>query len=137
MSRSNHDIAREFFAALSSGALPDELLAPDMTVWTTSSGMAGDKARYQMGIKLLASVTLDGRGLTYVVDTLTAEDDRVAAEVHSHGTLVNGEAFQMTYAFVLRIRDGRIASVAEHFNPLITNEKLGPLIAAALRKSAE
>ena len=131
---SNHQLVRDFFAAMSSGNLPDDLLSPDMTTWTTSSGGGSDKARYQGGVKLLASITKGG--LTYTIDSLTAEDDRVAAEVQAHGTLVNGEDFHNVYVFLFRIRDGRIASVAEHFNPIPVREKIVPLLQVAMSKPA-
>lgn len=132
MSNANHQIARSFFDALSRGDVPDTLLAPDMTFWSTSSGAASDKARFQYGIKLLASIFAGG--LTYTVDSLTAEEDRVAAEVQSRGTLINGEQYHGRYVFVLRIRDRRIAAVAEHNDPGPVRERLGPLLRAALGK---
>ena len=132
MTQAAHDLARQFFAALSDGNLADALLTDDMTAWTTSSGVKSDKARYQGGVRLLAS--LFKGGLAYAIDSLTAEDDRVAAEVRSHGTLVDGQAFDNRYVFILRIRDGRIASVAEHFDPAPVTEKLVPLIQAAMAK---
>jgi ketosteroid isomerase-like protein len=134
MTSPNHALARAFFAALSSGAMPDDLLTPDMKAWTTSSGAWSDKARYQGGIRLLASI-FDG-GLAYSVESLTAEEDRVAAEVTAQGTLVNGEAFANRYVFILRLHDGRIASVAEHFNPIPVREKLGPLLQQAMSQAA-
>lgn len=133
MTQAAHDLAIRFFAALSSGSLPDDLLTDDMTAWTTSSGESSAKAKYQGGVKLVASI-FDG-GATYVVDSLTAEDNRVAAEVHAFGTLVDGQAYQNKYVFILCIRDGKIASVAEHFNPGPVMEKLVPLIQAALAKA--
>lgn len=131
MARSNHDIARSFFTALSEGVLPDELFTADMKAWTTSSGLWADKARFQYGITLLASI-FNG-GLAYTIDSLTAEGDRVAVEVQSRGTLINGETYQGRYVFMLHIRDGRIASVAEHNDPGPVREKLGPLIKAAMQ----
>jgi ketosteroid isomerase-like protein len=128
----NHQLIRDFFAALSTGQLPDELLAPDMTVWTTSGGSV-DKARYQGGVKMLASITKSG--LTYTIDSLTAEEDRVAAEVKSYGILLDGETFQNVYVFLFRIRDGMIASLAEHFNPIPVQEKILPLLKAAMSKA--
>ena len=59
------------------------------------------------------------------------------AEVHSEGTLVNGEAYSNTYVFVFRIRDSRIASVAEHFNAVTVREKMVPLVRAIAKESAE
>src|SRR5580700_10970064 len=132
MTHVNHELARKFFAALSSGNIPDDLLTADMMVWTTTSGTS-TKARYQAGIKMLASIF--SGGISYTVDSLTAEDDRVAAEVHGHGTLINGEAYQNVYMYILRIRDGRIASVAEHFNPDPIRERIAPLMQAAMRKA--
>jgi ketosteroid isomerase-like protein len=133
MAQTNHQLARRFFQALSNGEIPDALLTPDMTAWTTSSGAWSDKARFQYGIKLLASI-FNG-GLAYTIDSLTAEADRVAAEVQSRGTLVNGEDYHGRYAFMLRVRDGRIASVAEHNDPGPVREKLGPLLKAALQNA--
>jgi hypothetical protein len=131
MPHANHQLARSLFTALSNGNVPDELLTSDMTAWTTTSGTT-DKARYQGGIKMLA--TLFTGGLKYTVDSLTAEEDRVAAEVQSRGTLTNGDAFHNIYIFMIRIRDGRIASVAEHFNPGPVQEKILPLLQAAMSK---
>ena len=134
MTEANHAVARRYFASLSSGAIADDLLTGDMTAWTTSSGVQSDKARYCFGVNLLASIFSEGP--TYTIDSLTAEEDRVAAEVRMRGTLVNGEPYHNVYMFMLRIRDGRIASVAEHFDPVPVREKLGPLLQAAMAKTA-
>jgi ketosteroid isomerase-like protein len=134
MSQTSHQLARRFFQALSNGEIPDALLTSDMTAWTTSSGTWLDKARFQYGIKLLASIFKGG--VSYSIDSLTAEEDRVAAEVQSRGTLVNGEEYQSRYVFVLRIRDGKIASVAEHNDPRPVREKLAPLLQAALKNAS-
>ncbi len=128
-------LARQFFAALSAGHLPDDLLTDDMTAWTTSSGVSCDKARYQGGVQLVGSVFKGGA--TYEVDSLTAEADRIAAEVHAYGTLVDGQAYENRYVFILRVRDNRIAAVAEHFHPGPVAEKLVPLIQAAMAKASD
>ena len=132
MTHVNHELARKFFAALSSGNIPDDLLTADMTVWTTTSGTS-TKVRYQAGIRILASIF--SGGISYTVDSLTAEHDRVAAEVQGRGTLINGETYHNVYVYILRIRDGRIASVAEHFNPDPIRERIGPLMQAAMSKA--
>jgi ketosteroid isomerase-like protein len=132
MTRDSHQIAHEFFAALSRGDVPDSLLAPDMTFWSTSSGKSSDKARFQFGIRLLASIC-EG-GLIYRIDSLTAEDDRVAAEVQAQGRLINGDEYHNRYAFVLRVRDGRITSVCEYNDPIPIREKLVPLLQDAMAK---
>ena len=125
MTSTPKDLARAYFAAVTAGELPDALLTPDMTAWTTTQGTL-DKATYQGMIRLLARMC--ARPLAFTIDALTAEEDRVVAEARSEGLLVNGEPYGNTYVFVFRVRDGRIAAIAEHFNALVVQEKLIPLM---------
>ncbi|HTZ69283.1 MAG TPA: nuclear transport factor 2 family protein [Acetobacteraceae bacterium] len=134
MTQANHAIVHEFFAALSRGSLPSDLLAPDMTAWTALSGTS-DLARFRAGIELLAS--LFAEPFRYTVDSLTAEEDRVAAEVRAAGTLIGGEHYGNRYVFMFRIREGKIASVAEHTNVVLVREKLAPLLAAAMARTRQ
>ena len=127
MTVANKELARAYFAAVTAGELPDALLTPDMTAWTTTQGTM-DKAAYQGLIRLLRRMCAEP--LAFTVEALTAEDDRVVAEARSDGVLVNGEPYGNTYVFVFRVRDGRIAAIAEHFNALIVQEKLVPLVRA-------
>jgi uncharacterized protein len=134
MTQHLHDLARAFFVALNAGDLPDALLAPDMTAWTSSAGVDWPRERYQGGVKLLHS--LFAGDLTYNVDSLTAQDDRVVAEARGTGTLVNGETFANRYVFVFTVHDGRIASLAEHFDPRVVERQLIPLIQARMAAAA-
>jgi ketosteroid isomerase-like protein len=131
MQRSHRQLVADFFTALSAGALTDDLFTDDMTVWTTTSGIA-PKAKYQGGVQIFKSLFREGP--QYIVDTLTMEEDRAAAEVHATGTLINGEHYQATYVFIINIRDSRIAKVAEHCNPLVVRDKIMPLMAAKMGK---
>lgn len=130
MLEENHRLARAYFAAVEAGELPDELLTPDMTAWTTTQGSL-DRTTYQQAIRLLAAMT--GRSVRFTIDAITAEDDRAVAEARSTATLRNGQPYTNTYVFSFRIRDGRIAWVAEHFNALVVQEKLVPLMQDAIR----
>ena len=125
MSLSSHQIVRDFFTALSNGTLSAGMFTADMTAWTTTSGESS-RDRYLAGVAMLQ--TLFPAGLAYTVDSLTAEGDRVAAEAQSRGTLVDGKTFHNTYVFMFRIRDERIASVAEHFNPQVVRDLILPLL---------
>ena len=129
MSHPNYALAQAYLAAVTAGDLPDSLLTDDMTAWLTTQGPIS-KAAYQGAIRLFARMAQSP--IRFTVDALTAEDDRVVIEAHSQATLINGEEYGNTYVFSLRVRDGRIAWIAEHFNPLIAQEKLIPL-AASLR----
>jgi uncharacterized protein len=124
----NYQIARGYFAAVTAGELPDALLTPDMTAWITTGGTM-DKASYQHVIRLLAAMCVEP--IAFTIDSLTADEDRVVAEARSQAVLTSGEEYRNTYVFVFRIRDGRIASIAEHYNALIVEEKLMPLMAEA------
>lgn len=127
MTRADHQLVHAYFEAVTNGDLPDALLTPDMTAWTTMSGNI-DKAGYQGMVRLLGE--LCASPLTFNIKSITAEDDRIAAEAESVGTLINGEEYRNIYVFVFRVRDNHIASIAEHFNPLIVQEKLLPLMEA-------
>lgn len=131
MKEQNYQIARDYFAAVTKGALPDEMLTEDMTGWITTTGSMS-KAAYQRLVRM-AGVMCAGP-LTFTINSLTADEDRVVAEAVSHAVLVNGETYSNTYVFIFRIRDGKIAAVAEHYNALIAREKLVPLMAEAAAK---
>jgi ketosteroid isomerase-like protein len=115
-----------FFDAVAAGDLRDELLTPDMKGWITTAGGL-DKAGYQNVVRLLAEVSAEP--LAFTIDAITIDDDRAAAEVRSQGTLIGGVDYANTYVFMFRFRDGRISSVAEHYNALIVQEKMMPLLA--------
>jgi len=129
MSHPNYAVAEAYLAAVTAGDLPDSLLTDDMSAWLTTQGPI-PKSAYQGAIRLLARMCQSP--IRFTVDAITAEDDRVVIEAHSEAMLINGEQYANTYVFSLRVRDGRIAWIAEHFNPLIAQEKLSPL-AASLR----
>lgn len=134
MNSVNHQRVRDFFVAIAAGELPEHLVTPDMRAWTVTSGDF-DRARFQAGVQLLSSIF--GGTLLYTIDALTAEEDRVAAEVHSSGTLINGDPFQNTHVFTFRFHEGRISYVGEFMNPFIVREKIAPLIQAAMSKRTD
>jgi uncharacterized protein len=120
-----------FFCGLSDGHVPDELLTPEMTFWSISAGET-DKARFHGAIKILAQIA--NKSIRYDIVSLTAEEDRVVAEIKSNGNLINGEAMQNNHIFLFRLRDGKIASVAEYMNQMVVREKIVPLMQAAMAK---
>lgn len=125
MLQPHHDLARAYFAAVTAGDLPDALLTEDMTAWTTTQGDL-TRAQYQAAIRLLRRMC--AVPIEFTIDAITAEDDRVVAEARSTARLIGGEDYAQTYVFSFRIRDGRIAWIAEHFNALIVREKLYPVM---------
>jgi hypothetical protein len=129
MSHPNHAVAEAYLSAVTAGDLPDSLLTDDMSAWLTTQGPIS-KSAYQGAIRLLAKMCESP--VRFTVDAITAQDDRVVIEARSQATLINGQEYANTYVFSLRVREGRIAWIAEHFNALVAQEKLLPL-AASLR----
>lgn len=127
----NHRLARAYIDAVTAGDLPDHLLTEDMTAWLTTEGSIS-KQRYQQAIHLLSAMLAEP--IRFIIDAITAEEDRAVIEARSAGKLIDGNDYAQTYVFVLRIRDGRIAHIAEHYNALETQEKLLPLMAKLLNK---
>lgn len=121
-----HNIARDFLSALPSGQLPDAILAPELTVWTVSSGASVDRARFEGAVALLAKIS--DSSIVYRITSLTAEDDRVIAEVESSGVLINGVAIDNHHVFIFTVKAGRITSMREYMNPVVVREKIVPLM---------
>lgn len=131
MTGARQQLIRDFFDAIAAGNLPDEIVTPDMSFWSVTSGTS-DRARFHGGVRMLAAIFAGT--LTYVIDALTSEEDRVVAEVRSHGTLPDGEPFSNDHVFLFRIRDGRIARVSEYMNQFVVREKIVPLMQAAMAR---
>jgi ketosteroid isomerase-like protein len=54
--------------------------------------------------------------------TLTAEDDRVAAEVRGSALRKSGVRYDNIYHFLFRVRDGKIAEIREHHDTLYASQ---------------
>ncbi len=120
-----HQLAREFFAAIGRGEITESLVTPDFSAWVLTTGDI-DLPRFAGGMKVLAAAVAGD--LVYHIDSLTAEDDRVVAEVHSDWELINGQRAQNRHVFLFTVRDGRIASMAEYMDPAVPREIIGPLL---------
>ena len=64
-------------------------------------------------------------GLRVQILNLTAEADRVAAELIIRGkSAASGEPYENNYHFLFRIRDGKITEIREHLDSLYAFRKL-------------
>jgi hypothetical protein len=66
-------------------------------------------------------------GIDFTVHALTAEDDRVAAEVSSHAELTTGAVYANQYHMLFVFRDGLIVEVKEYNDTLHAREVFGSL----------
>jgi uncharacterized protein len=135
MTRSNHQVVRDFLAALGGGALTDDMITADFEGWTVLSGPV-DRGAYQKAFGIFAMIFEDG-GPVITIHSLTAEEDRVVAEFTSDGVLVNGDVYHNDYLFLFRVRDGRVAYVGEYFNPDVVREKIAPAMAKAMARASK
>ncbi len=125
----NHQLISGFFNGIAEGRLPYELLTEDCTLWTVSGGDTA-LGTFEGGVKLLKSI-VDGR-ITYQIDSITAQDDRVVAELRSFGTLINGEDYANNHLFLFRLSGGLLCSISEFVNQQVVQQKLVPLMQAAM-----
>ena len=118
----NKSIVRRYFDAIRSADLPalESLLDPEVRVWLPGVGEVG-------------GLVLEGRGPVIAdfeqthrqlydrmepeITSLTAEEDRVAAELRMRGRVIRtGGRYENHYFFLFWIRDGRITRIHEHLD---------------------
>ena len=92
-----------------------ELFTPDAQ-WGGGRASTDDSAPIEHMKAVMVDpmpVFVDG-GIRFTLHSLTAEGDRVAAEVESYAPLVNGKVYNNHYHMLFEIRDGKIAIVKEY-----------------------
>lgn len=121
----NKDIVRRYFEAVNDGDTETivALLDDDVMFWVPPSLPDGAEFRGKtMVLKLFSeSVGLYDAdvGLAVTVHSLTADEDRVAAELQIRGRPASGGGdYDNWYHFLFRVKDGRIASIREHLDTL-------------------
>ena len=118
----NKRVVSEWFARLDAGDLDGALgMLGEGATWWIAGGIektpgCGEHTKKQVR-RLLANMGRQLKdGLRMKVHGLTAEADRVAAEVTSRGGLRNGKVYANEYHFALTLRDGGIARVREYMD---------------------
>ncbi|MDE8651040.1 nuclear transport factor 2 family protein [Novosphingobium album (ex Liu et al. 2023)] len=130
MESPTHDLIRRFFANLGAGTPDPDMFTDDMIAWTISTHADAPGQSYLGATRMLAA--LFAGTLRYDVKALIVEGDRAAAQVRGSGTLASGERYENDYAHLFDLRDGRIARIAEFFDPAPVNEKIMPLLLEAM-----
>lgn len=126
----NKAIVREFYRLMNARDFDAmwALFADDAT-WSGGRFDTRDAA----GIDRMRAVIVDpmpifaSGGIDFTVHALTAEGDRVAAEVESHAPLVNGAVYNNHYHMLFEIRDGRIRVVKEYADTAHAHDVFGAL----------
>lgn len=118
----NKELVLRFFENFSHGKGADAfaLLSETGTWWAAGTLYSGDrritgefsKAEY---LELVGEIVLAfPKGIAFRVLAMTAENDRVAAEVESFGEHANGRRYNNQYHFLFVIADGRFSLVKEY-----------------------
>ncbi|WP_298928940.1 nuclear transport factor 2 family protein [uncultured Ramlibacter sp.] len=109
---------RRFDANDVAGAL--DLMADDASFWIAgkpgASPSAGEHSKDEMAAMFRRMGKRLRDGLRMQVKAVTAEGDRVALEVQSHGELLNGRVYDQEYHALMLIRGGKIAAVREYMD---------------------
>jgi uncharacterized protein len=133
MSEKNKQVVLRFIEAMgrgdTEGAAP--CLAPD--AFTLAKGF-GKFAGVRQHDLILATIgafrKLVPEGMQPVIQSVTAEGDRVVVEFEGNATLSNGASYCNQYCMVFTLHGGRIKQVNEYFCTILADEVLFPLVAA-------
>jgi ketosteroid isomerase-like protein len=126
---SRKQLIQTFFSTLSAGEYAEAFanVADDVVWWVPGNlPFSGNKSKAEY--MAIVQRIRDGfpAGFTLTVTGVTAEGDKVAAEVVSSGTHRNGRAYNNHYHFLFRLRDGRIVEVKEYMDTLHLAQLLAP-----------
>ncbi len=131
MVEENKTVVRNFVAALGKGdvegmrACIAENIAAVCTGTCLLSGTRG-YAEVLGAAGMLGQITK--AGIDFKVLTLTAEDDRVAAELEGTSMLVNDKPYNNQYHFLFTLSGGKIVGMKEYMDTLLTENLLGPFV---------
>ena len=117
----NKQAVQRFFDAFSRGAIDEAFaLVDDSVAWWVPGTLpfSGTKTKAQYMQVVGAIGKGFPSGLSLKVTALTAEGDRVAAEVESLGAHTNGKTYRNKYHFLIILKDGKFVHVKEYMDTL-------------------
>jgi hypothetical protein len=115
----NKQLVRDFFSALNRGDVSAiaAAYAPEGYVETMGRTLiSGRFSRDQIAAAAGEIYAAFPRGLSFTVDAVTAEGDRVAVEARSEGLHVSGAPYSNQYHFLFVFRDGRVVLLREYMD---------------------
>jgi ketosteroid isomerase-like protein len=106
-------------SAVHDGKRFDELLHPDATYWVIGKphlfSYGGEQTREQI-VAYMSTPSIFVGGVQTTFGDITAEDDRVAVEAQTKGTLPDGRVYTNVYHYLMKFRDGKIIRVKEYLD---------------------
>ena len=127
----NKQVVRSFYDAAARGDIDAclALLADDVK-WTNigTTRFSGTYAGKQVLLEQLLGPLFAQlkAGISTTIESLTAEADVVVAQTTGTAETHDGVPYNNSYCQVVRIREGKIAEVKEHFDTQLTSSVFGP-----------
>lgn len=115
----NKQRVREFFALMNRGDVPAIVAAYAADGYLQTMGrtlISGKYTRAQIEAAAGQIYEVFPQGLSFTIDALTAEGERVAVEAHSEGRHVSGAIYSNDYHFLFVFRDGKLALLREYMD---------------------
>jgi ketosteroid isomerase-like protein len=131
----NKQLVREFFASMGRGdvtALVAAYAEDGCLVTMGRTLISGKFTRAQIQAAAARIYEVFPQGLTFTIDAMTAEGERVAVEAHSEGQHVSGALYSNEYHFLFLFRDGKLALLKEYMD----TERVTDILCGGHRPSA-
>ena len=115
----NKQLVRDFFASMGRGdvAAIVAAYADDGSLVTMGRTLISGKfTRAQIHAAAAQIYAVFPHGLTFTIDAMTAEGERVAVEARSEGRHVSGALYSNEYHFLFVFRDGKLALLKEYMD---------------------
>lgn len=130
----NKTVVKNFLEALGAGDAErlKTVIAKDIQAIATGTSLLSGTRNYDdiiSTVQMLRSSTKNG--IEFRILHLTAEEDRVAAEIEGYSTLVTGAPYNNQYHMLFFIRDGKIYKMKEYLDTKLADAAFGPMLAAA------
>lgn len=131
MSEQNKETVLKFIHAMGSsdGATAATCLAPDAFTDAKGYGKFAGIRRYDTIVGTIdAFKELLPTGLSPVIESVTAEGDRVVVEFEGRAKTREGVPYNNQYCMVFTVKEGKIKQVNEYFCTVLADDVLWPLV---------
>ena len=114
----NKKITKEFFEALSNGS--DKYLdfyTDESIIWTAGNNAIGGTRTKEEVVSFAQNIlSAFPTGITFNIEGMTAEDERVAVEINGEAMHASGATYNNQYHFLLIIKDEKILELKEYMD---------------------
>jgi len=125
----NKTLVTNFFQLFSDGEIEEafDYLSDDASWWVPGDlPFSGTKTKAEY-LQIVGNIqTGFPEGLSLELTSMTAEGDKVAAEVSSLGQHVNGKTYANKYHFLIEIKNNKMINVKEYMDTLHLFQLISP-----------